>query len=179
MVLEIMSHRSSLLIRHGEARDLAAIVDIYNHYIRTTPITFDLEPYTVDARRSWFEHYHATGRHQLFVGELDGNVVGYACSSQFRTKAAYDPSIETSVYIRHGQTGHGYGAQLYHALFTALACEDIHRAYAGITIPNHASIKLHERFLFETVAHMREVGRKFDKYWDVVFMEKAMERRVD
>ncbi len=170
---------TQLMIRHGELRDLPAIVDIYNHYIRTTPITFDLEPYTIDTRREWFEHYLPTGRHQLFVGELAGQVIAYACSSQFRTKAAYDTSVETSVYVRHDQTGHGFGGQLYHALFTALAPEDIHRAYAGITVPNDASIKLHERFFFETVGHFREVGRKFDRYWDVIFMEKAMEQRVD
>lgn len=164
---------STPIIRPGVESDLPALVEIYNHYIHHTPITFDLEPYTVESRRPWFSHYHATGRHRIIVMEQDSRVIGYASTSQFRTKAAYDPSVETSVYLAPQFTGRGLGTQLYAALFDLLCEEDIHRYYAGITIPNEASIKLHERFGFKTAGVFTEVGRKFGKYWDVAFMERS------
>jgi phosphinothricin acetyltransferase len=69
----------------------------------------------------------------------------------------------------------GLGTRLYHALFSALAGEDIHRAYAGVTTPNLASMALHERFGFREIGRFTEVGRKFDRWWDVVFLEKRFE----
>ena len=162
----------SLTIRPGHDSDLPALVEIYNHYIRTTPITFDLEPYTLESRRPWMAQFKPNGRHRLLVGTIAGQVVGYTCTATFRAKAAYDPSVETSVYLRHDMTGKGHGATLYTALFDLLKDEDVHRYYAGITIPNEASIKLHMRFGFVTAGTFTEVGRKFGRYWDVVFMEK-------
>ncbi len=160
-------------IRPGVEGDLPALVEIYNHYIQHTAITFDLEPYTVETRRPWFSHYQARGRHRIIVMELGGGVIGYASTSQFRTKAAYDPSVETSVYLHPRHAGQGLGTRLYAALFDLLRDEDIHRYYAGITIPNAASIKLHERFGFKTAGLFTEVGRKFGRYWDVAFMERG------
>jgi len=159
-------------IRPGCDADLPALVEIYNHYIHHTPITFDLEPYTVESRRAWFSHYHTTGRHRLIVAELAGKVIGYASTSQFRVKAAYDPSVETSVYLHPDMCGHGHGTRLYTALFDLIKDEDIHRFYAGITIPNDNSVKLHERFGFKSAGVFTEVGRKFGRYWDVMFMER-------
>ncbi len=167
-------HRSAV-IRRGQREDLPALVDIYNFYIETTPITFDIEPYTIETRMPWFDHYHARGRHQLFVAEQDGIAIGYASSSQFRAKAAYDTSIETSVYLHPDSRGNGIGKSLYAALFEALKTEDIHRAYAAITLPNDASVRLHEQFGFRQVATFTQVGRKFDRYWDVLWLEKAVD----
>ena len=79
---------STPTIRPGGERDLPALTEIYNHYIHHTPITFDLEPYTVESRRPWFSHYKPTGRHRLIVMELAGRTIGYASTSQFRTTAA-------------------------------------------------------------------------------------------
>ncbi len=163
---------SMLTIRPACESDLPALVDLYNHYIAHTPITFDLEPYTPESRRPWFNQFQPTGRHRLLVGHVESRLVGYACSAMFRTKAAYDPSVETSVYLQPDMTGQGMGARLYDALFQTLATEDVHRYYAGITVPNEASIKLHLRFGFVMAGTFTEVGRKFGRYWDVVFMER-------
>lgn len=161
-----------LPVRPGRESDLPTLVAIYNHYIEHTPITFDLAPVTVEQRRPWFAQFHVSGRRQLFVATVNDEAVGYACSVGLRPKAAYDPSVEVSVYIAPARVGQGIGAALYEALFAALAKEDVHRAYAGITLPNPASEKLHARFGFEPVGTWNEVGRKFDRYWDVAWMEK-------
>jgi phosphinothricin acetyltransferase len=162
-------------IRRGAGDDLPALTELYNHYVRETAITFDVEPFTLETRRPWFEQFAAQGRHQLFVAERGGRVLGYACAMRFRLKAAYLPSVETSVYLRPEAHGRGLGTRLYAALFGALAGEDVHRAYAGITLPNPASVALHARFGFRACGTFREVGRKFGSWWDVTWMEKKME----
>jgi phosphinothricin acetyltransferase len=161
-------------IRPGQAGDLEALTALYNHYVVETAITFDLAPFTVDERRPWLEHYRLAGPHRLLVALDGGELVGYASSSRFREKAAYATSIETSVYLAPERRGAGLGSMLYTALFDALAGEDIHRAYAGVTLPNEASMALHRRFGFVDIGTMHEVGRKFDRYWDVVLLERTL-----
>jgi phosphinothricin acetyltransferase len=161
-------------IRMATVHDLEQIVVIYNHYIVHTPITFDLAPMTVEDRRGWFEQFSATGRHRLFVAVERDTVVGYAGSHQFRTKAAYDTTAETTVYCAPNAVGKGIGTRLYTTLFEAIAGEDIHALLAGITLPNEASVTLHERFGFTLAGVTHAVGRKFDRYWDVGWYERIL-----
>ena len=161
-------------IRPCEAHDLEQLNEIYNHYVRETPITFDIEEVTMDVRREWFTHYSTEGRYRLFVAVDDSTVLGYAMSSQLQPRRAYETSVTTSVYCRPDATGRGIGSQLYHRVFDALAHEDVHRAYGGITVPNAASFGLHQRFGFRQVAYFTEQGRKFGKYWDVAWFEKEL-----
>jgi len=164
---------SDVVVRAAEASDLEALNDLYNEYVRTTHITFDLEPMTVEARHEWFGHYDTSGRHRLLVADSAGSLIGYAASSRFRPKPGYDTSVETSIYLSPEATGRGVGTRLYESLFAALRGQDIHRAYAGIALPNPASVALHERFGFKRVALFTEQGRKFNRYWDVAWYEKA------
>lgn len=161
-------------VRAGRSDDVPALTAIYNHFVEHTHVTFDLEPFSVDARREWFGHYAGTGRHRLLVAEVDGTVAGYATSGRFRDKAAYDPSVETTVYCAPDAVGRGAGSALYTALFEALAAEDVHRAFAGIALPNEASIALHRRFGFTEVGTFREVGRKFGRWWDVTWWQRPV-----
>ncbi len=161
-------------VRQAEERDLASLTEIYNHYIRETPITFDLEPYTVETRRPWFDKFSQRGPHRLFVAEQDGLVLGYAGTTGFRDRRAYDTTVETTIYCAPDATGRGLGTLLYTALFDALRGEGIRSAIAGTTLPNDASTAIHERFGFTLVGVMHEVGRKFDRYWDVAWYEKKM-----
>jgi phosphinothricin acetyltransferase len=161
-------------VRPAMRADLPRLTEIYNHYIINTPITFDLKPFTVDERARWFEDHAGTGRHRMFVADDAGVVLGYACTGTFRDKAAYDTSVETSVYCAPEAVGRGIGTMLYQTLFDALKNEDIHRLLAGITLPNDASIKLHRRFGFTDVGVFIENGRKFDRYWDVVWMQRPL-----
>ena len=160
-------------IRAGEAGDLEQINEIYNHYVRTAVCTFDIEEISMDRRREWFATYSASGRHRLFVAD-DGGVLAYAISSPFMERRAYETSVSTSVYCSPEHTGKGVGSALYRVLFDAIAGEDSHRAYAGITQPNDASVALHESFGFKQVAYFTEQGRKFDRYWDVAWFEKEI-----
>ena len=165
-------------VRAATEEDLEAVNEIYNHYVAESHVTFDDEPTPMEARREWFTHYAPTGRHRLMVAADDGRVIGFASSSRFRPKPGYATSVETSIYVAPDQIGKGVGLKLYAALFEALTQEDVHRAYAGIALPNPASIALHERFGFKRVAHFSEQGRKFGRYWDVDWFELPL-RGVD
>jgi phosphinothricin acetyltransferase len=161
-------------LRPAREEDIPALNDLYNHYILHTPITFDVEPWTLEQRREWFSHYAETGRHRLLVALQDGRVAGYASSGRFRPKAAYDTSVESSIYLAPGLGGRGLGTALYRALFEALAREPVHRVLAGVTLPNPASLALHARFGFRPVGVFDEVGHKLERYWSVQWLEKLL-----
>lgn len=161
-------------VRPATEADLEGLNDVYNEYVRTAHYTFDVEPMTIEARRDWFTHYGPSGRYRVIVATAGDAVIGYASSSRYRTKAAYETSVETSIYLDAEATGQGIGTKLYTALFSALKGEDVHRAYAGISLPNPASIALHEKFGFKRAGLYTEQGRKFDRYWDVAWFEKAL-----
>ena len=86
-------------VRPGQVDDLEQLNELYDHYIRETPITFDIEPWTMDQRNEWFSHYALEGRHRLLVAVEDGRVLGYASSSKYRPKQAYETSVESSIYL--------------------------------------------------------------------------------
>lgn len=161
-------------IRVAELSDIPALVDLYNYYVATTAITFDIEPVTITSRTEWLRHYAPTGRHRLLVAYDGPTLLGYASTSPFAVKAAYETSVEVTVYTAPDQTRRGIGTSLYEALFASVADEDLHRAYAGITLPNEASIALHQRFGFTDVGVYREVGRKFGRYHDVLRMQREL-----
>ena len=161
-------------MRAAVSADLGTLTDIYNHYVLTSHCTFDLDPLSAEDGKAWFSHYGTTGRYRLLVAEETGATCGYACSSRVQPRKAYETSVATSIYLAPDATGRGTGKVLYDALFQALAGEDVHRAYAGIALPNEASIRLHERFGFRQVALFSEQGRKFGRYWDVAWFEKEL-----
>ncbi|MFW6303097.1 MAG: N-acetyltransferase family protein [Candidatus Sumerlaeota bacterium] len=163
-----------MIIRHASESDLPILTELYDHYVMTTPITFDIEPWSIEVREEWFSQFETSGRYQCFVAEWQGRICGYACTGRFHHKQAYATSVETSIYLARDMHGKGTGSLLYGALFQALSDEDVHRAYASITQPNAASNALHRKFGFESVGVFHEVGRKFGKYWDVEFFEKVL-----
>lgn len=163
-----------LVIRPPLPSDAAPLTDLYNHYVRETAITFDVEPWSIAQREAWLRDFAEPGRYRLRVAEEGGRVVGYACTRRFREKAAYETTAEVSVYVAAHATGRGLGNALYGALFQAIRGEDVHRAIAGITLPNTASVALHQRFGFRLAGVMTEVGRKFGRFWDVAWYEKEL-----
>jgi phosphinothricin acetyltransferase len=164
-----------IAVRLGVIGDVPGLLEIYNHYVRTTAVTFDTVPLQLEERLEWFGHYGVTGPHRLFVAaRADGALLGYAAASRLRPKPAYDTSVETSAYVRPDALGRGIGTLLYSHLFDALAGEDVHRAYAGIALPNPASVALHRRFGFREIGVYREVGRKFGRWWDVAWFERKV-----
>jgi phosphinothricin acetyltransferase len=161
-------------VRPATRADLARMTEIYNHYVVTTPITFDLEPVTPEQREPWFHEHSEPPRYRLLVAEDGGRVVGFAGTGRFRDRAAYDTTAETTIYCAPEATGRGVGAALYSALFKALRGADLNRLVAGITISNDASVALHRRFGFSDVGIFTEVGRKFGRFWDVLWMERPL-----
>ncbi|MFJ8110372.1 GNAT family N-acetyltransferase [Streptomyces sp. NPDC096132] len=170
------SERTEVQVRPGVEGDLEALTDLYNHYVRETPITFDTAVFTPEERRPWLLSHPEDGPYRLKVAvDADSQeILGYATSSPYRPKAAYSTSVEVTIYLSPDAGGRGVGTLLYKALFEALSGEDVHRAYAGIAQPNEASTRLHERFGFRYVGTYREVGRKFGRYWDVAWYEKEL-----
>ncbi|WP_327189652.1 N-acetyltransferase family protein [Streptomyces xinghaiensis] len=174
------SRRTEVLVRPGGERDLHELTDLYNHYVRETPITFDTEPFTAEQRRPWLLSHPEDGPHRLLVavedssGDGGGRILGYATSSPFRPKAAYATSAEVTVYCAPDAGGRGVGTRLYAELFRILETQDLRRAYAGVTLPNAASVRLHERFGFGRVGTFHEAGRKFGRYWDVAWFERRL-----
>jgi len=165
---------AEIRIRPAVRDDLPRLTEIYNYYVLNTPVTFDIEPYTVERRLPWFEQFAAAGRYRLFVAEQSGNVIGCAGTTRFRPKAAYETTVETSIYCSQNAIGRSVGTRLYTALFEAIANEDIRRIVAGYTLPNAGSAALHKRFGFKIVGVFTEVGRKFDRYWDVAWTERPL-----
>lgn len=162
-------------MRPARLDDLPALTAIYNHHIVNTTITFDLQPFEPEGRRAWFDDHAASGRHRLVVAtDPDGSLLGYATTSRWRPKAAYDTTVESSVYCRPDVVGRGIGTAVYAALFESIAGEDIHRIVAGISQPNPASVALHRRLGFREVGVFSNVGRKFGRYWDVAWFERPL-----
>ena len=168
------SKHTEVQVRPGVEDDLAALTDLYNHYVRETPTTFDTKTFTPQERRPWLLSHPEDGPHRLMVAmDVDSQrILGYATSGPFRPKPAYGTTVEVTVYLAPDAGGRGIGTLLYQALFEALAGEDVHRVLAGVVPPNEASVRLHERFGFRYVGTYHEVGRKFGRYWDVAWYEK-------
>jgi phosphinothricin acetyltransferase len=164
---------SEVRIRPAVRGDLPRLTEIYNYYVVNTPVTFDVEPYTVERREAWFAQFGEKGRYRLLVAEDGTGVAGYAGTTRFRPKAAYDTTAETTIYCAPEAVGKGIGSRLYAALFEGLRGEDIHRFVAGYALPNPATAAIHQRFGFKAAGVFSENGRKFGKYWDVCWVERA------
>ena len=164
---------SETRIRTADRGDLARITEIHNYYVLNTPVTFDVEAYTVERREPWFAQFGIAGRHRLLVAEENGIVMGYAGTTHFRPKAAYETTVETTIYCAQEAVGKGIGRRLYAELFEMLKGEDIHRFVAGYALPNAATEALHRRFGFKVAGVFSENGRKFGKFWDVCWVERA------
>lgn len=165
----------SLSVRAAAVNDAAAINRIYNHYVRNTAITFDIEPWNTQRRTAWIgEFADSESPYHAVVAELDGEVAGFAYNSRFRPRAAYRLSCETTIYTDPENRARGTGAELYKNLFQRIENTELHRAYAVIALPNPRSVAFHQRFDFSPVGTLHEVGYKFGRYVDVAWFERAL-----
>ncbi|HEX2015828.1 MAG TPA: GNAT family N-acetyltransferase [Solirubrobacteraceae bacterium] len=160
-------------IRPAELADLGAVGEIYAHYVRHTFVTFDLEPPTPgDWRASW--RAAQRDRHPWWVAEAGNEVLGFLSTSAFRPKAAYRPTVETTIYLAPEAAGQGLGTALYEVGLPRLTELGFHRATAGIALPNPASVALHERMGFTLVGVFDEVGHKLGGWRDVGWWRRAL-----
>jgi phosphinothricin acetyltransferase len=162
-------------VREGQFEDAVAINQIYNWYVENSTVTFDIKPWTLQKRQTWFEQFLTPSkRYNLMVALEHNRVVGFAYNGQFRTKAAYDSSTEVTVYTHHDDAPGGTGSRLLEKLFKRIANTDLHRAYAVIALPNDASIRLHKKFDFKHIGTLDQVGTKFNRRIDVAWYQKHL-----
>lgn len=166
--------RDTIQTRAAKRGDLDAIFRIYDHFVATSHVTFDTQPYDQPQRDAWFSQFVGAGRHRLLVARCGDAIAGYASSKPFRPKPAYLTSVETTVYVSPDRARLGVGMALMTALLDQVAACGAHRAYAGIALPNPGSIRLHERLGFRLVGTFHEVGHKLSRFWDVSWYEKAL-----
>ena len=159
------------MIRAVESYDVDDITDIYNHYITHTIITFEEEPITVAEMQTRITTVTGKGFPWLVCENEQGKVIGYAYASSWRERYAYRFSVEVTVYLAKSAKGNGYGYQLYRALFEVLKARKITTVIGGITLPNSASIALHEKLGMKKVAHFEKVGYKFNQWLDVGYWQ--------
>lgn len=161
-------------IEHAKRGDLADVVKLYNHHIANTPVTFHTDCYSEQERAEWFNSHTGSGPHQLLVARLEGQFAGFAHSSAYSDRQAYASSVKLSVYLDDARRGQGLGTALYGRLIEALRKTGAHRAYGGVTLPNPASERLHDKLGFSRVGTLNEVGHKFGRYWDVALYELVL-----
>ncbi|MEM6582458.1 MAG: arsinothricin resistance N-acetyltransferase ArsN1 family B [Pseudomonadota bacterium] len=164
---------AKIAIRDVLSSDAGLIVDIYNHYIEHTIITFEEAVISAAEMASRISETWSNGL-PFLVAEYGDQVVGYAYASAWKGRCAYRYSVETTVYLAPDMTGKGVGYPLYQALFSKLREGSIHVAIAGIALPNEASVALHEKCGMYKVGQFVEVGFKFDRYIDVGYWQLSL-----
>jgi L-amino acid N-acyltransferase YncA len=156
------------MIRLIKPSDFTSICEIYNHYVTKSTITFDLLPLTIEEVKVKIEYNY---RYPCVVYEQSGNVVGFAASSEWKAKKAYEQTVETSIYLSPEHCRQGLGTLLLKELICLLRSQGIHSVISGIIMPNPASVLLHEKCNFKKVAHLSEVGTKFGEWLDVSYWQ--------
>lgn len=163
---------AALHVRDASAEDAAACADIYAPYVTDTVVTFELEPPTAQEVATRIEA--AQRRHLWLVGEVGGAVLGFAYAGTYRPRAAYQWSCETSLYLERGRAGAGRGRTLYAVLLERLGTLGYRTAVAGMTLPNPASVRMHEALGFEPVGTFRRVGHKHGAWRDVAWVQRDL-----
>ncbi len=165
-----------MLIRNATEADLPNILGIYNEVVRTSSAVYTEQGATLDDRRAWLEARTAQGYPVLVAADpATGSALGYATFGDFRPWPGYRHTVEHSVYVHADARGRGLGAALVEPLFDLAAALGKHVMVAGIDAANPASIRLHERLGFEQVGMLREVGTKFGRWLDLVFMQRFLD----
>ena len=160
---------SPVTIRPAAENDLAAINDIYNHFVLTCTCTYQEVPETPAARRQWFNHHDE--RHPVIVAEEGGKVVGWGSLSKFHERTAFRNTVENSIYIHHDHQRRGVGSALLKELIARARDNGYRAIIAGIDGEQTASVALHAKFGFQKVGHLKQVGFKFGRWLDVLYLE--------
>jgi L-amino acid N-acyltransferase YncA len=153
-------------IREVTLEDAQSICNIYNYYVENTAVTFETTAVGETEMQGRIKGFLDEG-FPYYVGEIEGEIAGYCYLHNWNNRCAYSSTKEVTVYLDKDLRGKGLGTMLYRRLFKQIDKGDIHVLIAGICIPNESSVRLHEKFGFKQVSHMKEIGRKFDRWHDV------------
>lgn len=163
---------SMLVIRQAEERDAGQIADIYNHYITHTKITFETEAVSNEEMAERIRG--KISKYDWFVAEDDGVIAGYAYYGEFRGRAAYHHTVESTVYVTESMMRRGIGSALYDRLMESAENKGFREMIAVIALPNEGSVAIHGRKGFTEVGVFRGIGFKFGEYIDVIFMQRSL-----
>ena len=163
---------SQVSIRLATQAELQAINEIYNYYVMHSTATYQDEPTTPVEREVWFAAHGPL--HPITVAEEAGETVGWAALSPFHQRSAYRYTVENSVYVRYDRQRRGIGSALLGDSIRRAQAAGHHTIIAGIDFEQTASIALHRRFGFDQVAHLKQVGFKFGRWLDVVYLQKML-----
>jgi len=164
-----------MTIRPATRADCPGILAIYNDAVLTTTATYDYEPRTLEQREGWFDD-HARDGYAVFVAEGEGGrIVGWSALNPYHARPGYRFTSENSIYIAADMRGQGLGKLLLAPLIEAARRKGLHAIIAAIDATNEASLRLHARFGFVHVGHFKQVGYKFDRWLDVIYMERLLD----
>jgi len=155
-----------MLIRDAKKGDIEKINKIYNQVVKSSNVTFDLEPFSIEKQHNWYKKHKKEG-YPIIVAEVDNIVVGWASLSRWSDKKGYDYTAENSVYVDKADRGQGIGYKLLKKLIEKAKQKNIKNLIALITEGNQGSINLHKKFAYEKVGNLKKVGHKFNQYYDV------------
>ena len=164
---------SDLIIRPYSPADIAAVTRIYGHYVRETVITFETAEPDEAEMQSRFATIAGKG-HPLLIGEVDGEVIGYAYASTYRPREAYRFTCEDSIYLAPSAVGHGIGSTMLGRLIEDSSKAGLKQMLAVITAERANSIRLHEKRGFRMIGTYEALGFKFDRWLDIVHMQRAL-----
>ena len=161
-------------IRAATRADVPAILTIYNDAVLNTTASWDYEPSTLEQRLAWYDE-HVEGNFPIFVAADGEEIVGWSAFGKFRAKIGYQYSVENSVYVAADRRGQGIGKLLIPPLIEAAQERKLHMMIAGIEASNTVSVKLHTQFGFVECARFTQVGYKFGRWLDLIFMQRLLD----
>lgn len=164
-----------MTIEDATATDLPAILAIYNDAVEHTTAIWNETLVDLDNRRAWLAERQGQGFPVLVAHDAAGEVLGYASYGTWRSIEGFRHTVEHSLYVRSDQRGQGLGPLLMQALIERAKAAGLHVMVAAIEAQNSASIRLHERLGFTISGQMSQVGRKFDRWLDLTFMQLILE----
>ena len=156
-------------IREVRPEDAASIAPLYNHYILNSPATFELDPISVPEMETRIRKTSASYPYWVLIH--DQKILAYAYLTQWKSRAAYVRTVESSVYVHHQHQGQGLGKRIYSHLFQHLEKGRFTQVIAGVVPPNEASVKLHLSLGFVPIGIFKKVGHKFGQWWDVSYYQ--------
>ena len=163
-------------IRLAKKSDAAALLTIYAPYVENTAITFEYEVPTIEDFANRIEK--TLGKYPYLVAEEDGLILGYAYASTYYARAAYDWAVELSVYVSQDTRGKGVGSKLYDELEGLLDQMGYMHFLACISLPNEDSLAFHAKRGYQQVAHFPKIGYKFERWHDIVWLQKSLEKQA-
>jgi L-amino acid N-acyltransferase YncA len=171
-----LGKEESMELREADLSDVPGILAIYNEVIANSTAIYSEEPSSLDERMAWFKARRSQG-YPVLVATSGQEILAFSSFGDFRAWPCYRYTVEHTVHVQAERRGQGLGRRLLEALIPRAAALGKHVLIAGIDADNAASIRLHQRLQFKQVAHFQQVGRKFDRWLDLVFMQRLLSCR--